>query len=265
MKLSKFVQILSSKANSSVRMSRNTNLKRFFSEESTTADAGPVRIAFSPEELQQLESENVSKAWFQTIISKFQDNTPEIYERLNVQLDHLFEGREELPLLRKELESVRQINTINHQKVSVVRHKIEDLDKEMNSMQARISKEIAQEKEHSLKNFAHEAVNILNTLKAGDAELNSISTKVEQNEANYALHSFVAGFKMIENSGNIIFKRYDIHPIEITKDGAFNKALHEVDGNSDEKALEAGSIKEVIEPGYLIGKNVLKKAKVQLK
>ncbi len=234
-------------------------LRRGFAQ----AEAEKPFMRFTNEQLKQLESETPSKDWFLAVFSPLKESAPEIYERFTVKLDHLFEAREELPLLRKELESVRQINTINHEKITVVRHKIEDLHKEMNTMQTRITKEIQQEKEHALKNFAHDAVTVLTELRATDDDLKVIASKFENNEENQALHSFVSGFKMIENSGSNIFKRHDIHMIEAVKGGAFNKALHDL-AEQDASKKESGIIKEIVEPGYLMGKNVIRKTKVIL-
>ena len=245
------------------KCAHNTFLRRLFSQAEANQETEKPCLRIDPHQLKQLESENPSKDWFLTLFSSLKESSPEVYERLAIRLDHLYEAREELPLLKKELESVRQINSINHEKISVVRHKIEDVQKEMNTMQTRISKEIQMEKEHALKNFAHDAVRVLTQLRSTDADLNDIASQYEKTEDNQTLHSFVAGFKLVESSGANIFKRHDIHLIEAVKGGSFNKALHEL-AEQDTSKKESGVIKEIVEPGYLMGKNLLRKTKVIL-
>lgn len=247
----------------SQRFTANTFIRRCFSQAEASQENEKPCLRIDPQQLKQLESESPSKDWFLTLFSSLKDSAPEVYERFTVKLDHLYESREELPLLKKELESVRQINTVNHEKITVVRHKIEDLHKEMNTMQTRISKEIQQEKEHALKNFAHDAVQILSEVRSTDEDLKAIASKFENTDDNQAIHSFVAGFKMVESSGANIFKRHDIHQIEAVKGGSFNKALHEL-AEQDTSKKESGIIKEIVEPGYLMGKNLLRKTKVIL-
>lgn len=239
-------------------------LFKAFSSSEGAANDNKVKLEYKLAELEALEREPVSKDWFYSILSKAQESSPEIFEKLTMQIDHLYESREELPLLRKELESVRQINKLNHEKVTIVRHKIEDLDKEMNTMQTRISKEIQQEKENALKTFASDAVQLLNELKAAEKDLNIIISEAQGKEGSEALQSFIEGFKMIENHGSTIFKKFDIYAIEAAPGAVFNKSLHQVVGLSNDKAHHSGTIKAVTHPGYLMGKNVLQKARVLL-
>ncbi len=128
---------------------------------------------------------------------------------------------------------------------------------EMENLRRRTEKEVADAKAYGMTSFARETLALADNLRRAidsfpaearvsmDAHVKSLLEGVELTERDFASRLARFGVKKIEADG-----------------GRFDPNLHEALFEIPDETKPAGSVAQVVEPGYMIGERVLRPAKV---
>ena len=128
---------------------------------------------------------------------------------------------------------------------------------EIENQRRRFEKEIKDAFEFGSYNFAKESLSLLDNLqRAKDAIKNDTVLK-----ENKDLDKFLENIDIIEKDLISIFERNNIKKIE-SKGKKFDPNLHQAMSEIEDEKSEAGSVVQEIQPGYMLGKRLLRPALV---
>ena len=128
---------------------------------------------------------------------------------------------------------------------------------EIENQRRRFEKEIKDAFEFGSFNFAKESLAILDNLQR--AKLAIQNDEVLKN--NKDLDKFLENFTIIEKDLISIFEKNRIKKID-TKNHKFDPNLHQAMSEIEDESSETGAILQEIQPGYMLGKRLLRPALV---
>jgi molecular chaperone GrpE len=129
---------------------------------------------------------------------------------------------------------------------------------EMENLRKRTERETADARQYAVASFARDMLTVADNLTRAIA---AVPAEARANDP--ALATLIEGVEVTERGMEQTLKKFGVRPVEAAGqkfDPAFHQAMYEV-ANSE---LPAGTVVEVIQPGYRIGDRVLRPALVAI-
>jgi len=129
---------------------------------------------------------------------------------------------------------------------------------EMENLRKRTERETADARQYAVASFARDMLTVADNLTRAIA-----AVPAEARASDPALATLIEGVEVTERGMEQTLKKFGVRPVEAAGqkfDPAFHQAMYEV-ANSE---LPAGTVVEVIQPGYRIGDRVLRPALVAI-
>ena len=127
---------------------------------------------------------------------------------------------------------------------------------EAENVRRRAARDKSDAAKYAIANFAREVLGVADNMKRAMA-----SVDTEARKSDPALEQLMVGLEMTEAEMLSTFERFGIKPIEAMGE-KFDHNLHEAMFELDDASKPAGTVMQVVEPGYMINDRLLRPAKV---
>ncbi|RCL01460.1 MAG: molecular chaperone GrpE [Candidatus Tokpelaia sp. JSC085] len=134
--------------------------------------------------------------------------------------------------------------------------KIMRIAADMENLRRRTIRDVADSKSYSIANFARDMLSVSDNFARAIAALPK-----DNRENDLRLKAFAEGLEMTERSMHAVLQQHGVQKIEPYGqkfDPNFHQAIFEI----DDRETPVNTIKQVIQPGYMIGERVLRPAMV---
>jgi molecular chaperone GrpE len=127
---------------------------------------------------------------------------------------------------------------------------------EMENLRRRTEREMADTRQFAVANFARDMLNVSDNLRRA---IDAVSE--EARKADPALVALIEGVEVTERGLAQTLEKFGVKAIE-AKDQKFDPKRHQAMFEVENPDLPAGTVAEVVQPGYAIGERVLRPALV---
>lgn len=127
---------------------------------------------------------------------------------------------------------------------------------EAENVRRRAERDKSDAAKYAIANFAREVLGVADNMKRAMASVDSEARKKDP-----ALEQLMVGLEMTEREMLSTFERFGIKPIEAMGE-KFDHNLHEAMFELDDATIPAGTVMQVVEPGYMLNDRLLRPAKV---
>lgn len=250
------IALKKTKINSILKQSK----KLFCQEESKVEDPEVIPESLSLPKFEESELTNTPISE-ETLIKGYfplKKKLPETYKILKSEIENLTSQNRLYRKLKEESEILKKVNDENHKKLVMMVERLKNSEKETESVQNRLMKQVEKEKNFAITKFAGNSLEILDNF---DRCFLNLDENDEKNEA-ILKSDFYEGVKITYNSAQIIFRRNNIFEMTDLEGTVADFDKHEAVFVAPFPGKEENEILSVMEKGYVIGERVLRNAKV---
>jgi molecular chaperone GrpE len=127
---------------------------------------------------------------------------------------------------------------------------------EMENLRRRTEREIADTRAYGISAFARDVLGVADNMARGLAALNA-----EREKADAGLKALLEGIELTERELAKVLEKHGVRKFEPVGE-KFDPNLHQAMFEMPDPSLPAGTVAQVVQPGYMIGERVLRPALV---